>query len=83
MSRQNRNLYSAPGLDEQVGVIQSMIDGLRVAFTQLNDNGSGELTDPDALREIECLEATRQMLLLAKATSSSTSGITGASFSNN
>ena len=52
-----------PSLDEQIAVVQSMIDGVRVAFTQLTGKDSGEITDADALHEIKCLEATRQALL--------------------
>ena len=70
----HENFSPVPSLDEQIAAIESLIEGMREAFTELNEEKQEKVTDPDALREIECLEATRSALRRLKAAPSSAAG---------
>ena len=64
----NRGQHSSePTLDEQISVVGSMLEGLRHSFTHVAGEHEGQITDADVLREIECLEATRRILIGVKA----------------
>ena len=50
-------------MEEQIAVIDSMLEGFRHSFTHVAGEHEGQITDVDVLREIECLEATRRILI--------------------
>lgn len=55
-----------PDLDEQIATITSNIASLRNAFTLCDGEQKGQIAEPEVLREIQCLEATRRVLTWAK-----------------
>jgi hypothetical protein len=51
-----------PSIEEQIEVIQDTIDILRDSFMDRSGPTKGQVTEPDVIEEIRCLEATLGIL---------------------
>ena len=51
-----------PSIEEQIKVIQDTIDILRDSFMERSGPTKGQVTEPDVVEEIGCLEATLGIL---------------------
>lgn len=55
-----------PTLDEQITLIDQMIGSLKRSFTHSEGEHKHQIPEPEIERDIECLEATRRILVWAK-----------------
>jgi hypothetical protein len=56
------NVTNPPSIHDQIAAVEECIEVFRRSFTHAFGEHDGGITDPDAIKEIKCLEAALQTL---------------------